>query len=145
MRQLLKNSVKCLHCNTEIISKYRHNYASCKCENFDKKVFTDGGMDYQIISFGGGASYLTTSVYDDGLQKTRREYLMWGVNYYKDGRKRQKTKWTKIKDLETEHIWNILNINNINKLYLQTFIDEIIYRENEYYTRNGITAINEIS
>lgn len=145
MRQLLKNSIKCLHCNTEIISKYRHDFVGCKCQDLYKKCFVDGGNIYQRINYGGENSYINTSVWDDGLQKTRREYLMWGVNYYKNGRKRKETKWTKIKDLDTEHIWNILRLNIENKLYLQTFIDEIIYRENEYYSGNGISTINEIS
>ena len=43
------NSVKCLKCNTILISWHRHDFVSCKCGNF-----IDGGFSYRRI--GGGAS-----------------------------------------------------------------------------------------
>lgn len=37
------NKIKCLECNTELESKYRHDFQSCDCPN---QAFTDGGNDY---------------------------------------------------------------------------------------------------
>lgn len=39
--------LKCVICNDIIESKYRHDYAECKCG----KIFVDGGDDY--LRFGG--------------------------------------------------------------------------------------------
>ena len=44
MKKVLKhNSIQCLMCNTILVSKYRHNYVSCQCDN---QAFCDGGIDY---------------------------------------------------------------------------------------------------
>jgi hypothetical protein len=50
----------------------------------------------------------------------------WGVNYYKNSRKRPKTKFKLLKDLDIEHIRAILKYfgnrdNQINPKYLQYF------------------------
>lgn len=39
---IVRNSAKCLDCNTEIESTHRHDLKSCSCGN----VFVDGGKDY---------------------------------------------------------------------------------------------------
>lgn len=48
MERKRENKVRCLNCNTELISHYRHDFQMCKCEN---RTFVDGGSDYQ--RFGG--------------------------------------------------------------------------------------------
>lgn len=52
----------------------------------------------------------------------------WGVNYYKNGKKRKKTKHVLLKDLELDHIKNIIKffekynaINTLPKDYLEYF------------------------
>lgn len=136
--RILENSIICKNCKEKLISNHVHDFKMCSC----KQCGCDGGSFYLRRV---GINYEDTSVMDKAVHSHTRMWLKWGVNYYKNGRERKETKWTKIKDLDTEHIWNILRLNIENKLYLQTFIDEIIYRENEYYSRNGISAINEIS
>lgn len=42
------NKIQCLKCNTVLISKFRHDFAQCSCDN---QTFTDGGEDYQ--RYGG--------------------------------------------------------------------------------------------
>lgn len=37
-----ETGVKCLECNDEIYSEYRHDYRTCRCG----KAFIDGGSDY---------------------------------------------------------------------------------------------------
>ena len=44
---LIRNAVKCLSCNIELESKYRHDYQCCGCEN---QTFVDGGYDYSRVS-----------------------------------------------------------------------------------------------
>lgn len=52
----------------------------------------------------------------------------WGVNYYKNGKKRKTTKFKLLKDLETDHIENIIKffedqnmLHRLNKEYLEYF------------------------
>jgi len=52
----------------------------------------------------------------------------WGVNYYKNGKKRKTTKFKLLKDLDVDHIENIIKffedqnmLHRLNKEYLQYF------------------------
>lgn len=38
------NKIKCMTCNTELESKFRHDFQSCKCGNS-----VDGGLDYRRV------------------------------------------------------------------------------------------------
>lgn len=44
---LTRNAVRCLSCNTELESKYRHDFQCCGCEN---QTSVDGGYDYSRVS-----------------------------------------------------------------------------------------------
>jgi len=39
---IIRNSAKCLECNTEIESRHRHDYVKCPCG----AIAVDGGKDY---------------------------------------------------------------------------------------------------
>ena len=41
-KRILKNSILCLHCDTEAISMHGHDMSFCKCG----KVSADGGANY---------------------------------------------------------------------------------------------------
>ena len=43
---LTLNSVKCLECNTVLVSKNQHHFVSCSCKN---QTFTDGGLIYNRV------------------------------------------------------------------------------------------------
>ena len=43
---LTLNSVKCLECNTVLVSKSQHHFVSCSCKN---QTFTDGGLIYNRV------------------------------------------------------------------------------------------------
>lgn len=43
---LTRNAVRCLSCNTELESKYRHDFQCCGCEN---QTFVDGGKEYSRV------------------------------------------------------------------------------------------------
>ena len=40
------NKIKCLVCNTILVSESRHDFQACKCDNHS---YCDGGDDYQRI------------------------------------------------------------------------------------------------
>jgi len=59
-----------------------------------------------------------------------REVIFWGVNFTKEMERLPETKWTLIKDLESDHIQAILDGGYTkNPLYLETFEAELKRRE----------------
>ena len=59
---ILRNSIKCNHCNDEIESKHRHDFVTCKCG----KISVDGGKDYGRTLFTELSDFTDTSIDDDG-------------------------------------------------------------------------------
>ena len=47
IKVLTRNAIKCLSCNTELESKYRHDFQCCGCEN---QTSVDGGKEYSRVS-----------------------------------------------------------------------------------------------
>lgn len=123
---ILRNSIRCNHCNDEIESTHRHNFVKCKCG----KVSIDGGSDYHSVLFSDISDFTDTSIEDDGTHELRREHLKWGVNFDKDMIKLPKTIWKPIKDLKTDHIQAILDGGFVsgNKFYKELFQEELKYR-----------------
>lgn len=72
------NSVKCLQCGKILISKYRHDFQMCSCEN---QTFCDGGNDYCRI---GGVDMDKIAVYDNVI----KEYIQW-PNHVKETPKKE--------------------------------------------------------
>ncbi|MAG73875.1 hypothetical protein CL620_06160 [archaeon] len=60
---LLKNAVRCDHCNIVIESTHRHDFKSCLCDDEEKQIFVDGGLDYKRRLFGSKASWKDLSEY----------------------------------------------------------------------------------
>jgi phage FluMu protein Com len=60
---IVKNSIKCNHCNDVIISTHVHHYISCKCG----KVSADGGNEYLRRSYQTTqeADYVELSEYNN--------------------------------------------------------------------------------
>ena len=50
MSKIIKNTIRCKHCEDIIESKHRHDYVTCKCG----KVTADGGKDYLRRVYPGG-------------------------------------------------------------------------------------------
>lgn len=59
----MSNKIKCLNCNTELESKFKWDFQSCKCEN---KSFIDGGNDYMRI---GGKDITKILVWNSKTKK----------------------------------------------------------------------------
>lgn len=56
-----RNSAKCEECNTEIVSRHRHDYVVCSCG----AVAVDGGRDYLKRSVKPTAKWVDTSIIDE--------------------------------------------------------------------------------
>lgn len=123
---LLKNSIYCKNCKTEVISKNRHHFAGCKCKDLNKKCYTYGGSDYQITTYGDKSDFVVTSVYDNGKLETRQKFLIWGTF----GKNKDNFEYKLLNDLSDNHLCAILNTQkNIPDVYKQTIEDLIIIRE----------------
>ena len=65
---LIRNAVGCLSCNTELESKYRHDFQCCGCEN---QTFVDGGYDYSRV---GGKDFDLIEDLCEYKEYTKLEY-----------------------------------------------------------------------
>ncbi len=57
LAKILRNSATCRKCETEIESKYRHDFVSCRCG----AIFVDGGKDY-LRGGGDPELFISTSI-----------------------------------------------------------------------------------
>lgn len=60
-QKIIRNSIKCLDCNEEIVSTYRWDFKYCSC----RKVSVDGGFDYCKRSIAEDAHWEDTSIWSD--------------------------------------------------------------------------------
>lgn len=123
---ILRNSIKCNHCNDEIESKHRHDFVTCKCG----KISVDGGKDYGRTMFTELSDFTDTSINDDGSHELRRQYLTWGNNYDKDMNRLPETIYNPIKDMTSDHIQAILDGGwaKNNPFYEELFKEELKFR-----------------
>lgn len=56
-----RNSALCLKCNTEIVSRHRHDFVKCVCGN----IHVDGGNDYIKRGVGDFSQYRDTSIFEE--------------------------------------------------------------------------------
>ena len=126
---LLRNSIKCNHCNDEIESKHVHDFVTCKCG----KVAVDGGLNYSKTMFTSLSDFTNTSITDNGTHELRREHLKWGNNYDKDMNALPETIWIPIKDMSSNHIQAILDGGYVknNYAYQELFKEELEFRNNK--------------
>lgn len=123
-RRILRNSIICPD-GTELVSRHSWDF-QCYYDDSNRCFAVDGGSGY-LKRIGVG--YTETSIIDDGLFTTQRSVCEWGQNYDKNSKKLKQTKWVKIKDLDTEHIYRILETQVLDKFWVKLFYDEIKFRE----------------
>lgn len=99
IEQIIYSTATCKKCGDVLVSRYRHDYVMCTCDN---KTMLDGGTDYQ--RFGGKDIRLVdlsgTIYLNDGFEKCRLAPI-WG-HYGKEGN--QPVKYISVSEMETEHL-----------------------------------------
>jgi hypothetical protein len=60
------NRVTCLNCGVTIVSRHRHDFVRCRCNDDNYAVFVDGGDAYQKRAYGPKARWVES----DGTQCT---------------------------------------------------------------------------
>ena len=135
--KILYNAIKTPD-GTILESTHVHDF----CYHLDKVsgegYLNDGGCEYVRRSVNK-VPYEDLTVYDDGKFTTQRKYVRWGRNYDENNTRLKETEWIPIKDLSTEHIYNILDyfkikITTNNSIY-RLLEEEILYRCNVIETK----------
>lgn len=126
-RQLLVNKIKTPD-GTILESRYRHDYKEYIDCISGETYIVDGGYDYLKRSINT-VPYEEMSVYDDDDFEVIREHFTWGT-YGKSGK--EKIKYVSLKNLDTDHIHNIIShlgwTGNFLSQTLVLMIKELHYR-----------------
>lgn len=103
LEQIVLSTATCKKCGDVLISRHRHDYVMCGCDN---KTMLDGGTEYQ--RFGGKVlKYvdLSGTIYlSDGFEKCRTAPI-WG-SYGKDGT--EPVKYMSVSEMDTEHLGAVI-------------------------------------
>lgn len=123
--RILRNAIQTPD-GTILESLYRHDYKFHIDKN-GNSYSVDGGRDYLKRNYDV-EDFKDLSIIDNGTLEIQREYIKWGTDYDKNMKRLKKTKWIVIKNLSTEHIYRILELD-LNFYMRRLLEDEIIYRE----------------
>lgn len=139
-RKILRNAIQTPD-GTILHSKHVHDYVDYRDKNGESYI-VDGGNEY-IRRSVNDEPYIDLTVLDDGLHESRREILNWGRNYDKYMNQLSKTEYIPIKDLDTDHIYKILELKYLSPFYRRVFEDEIIFREQLILKQYEMDNINQ--
>ena len=125
--------MRCEQFNPYTMEKFTHYFHSIEpywSKNPDLRL-TQVLINLGIIDNLSGFWFNTEEddwLVENGFLKPR-DICFWGSDYDKDIKPLSSTKYTLIKDLDTEHIENILNVIRGNSNYKKYLEDELEYRK----------------
>lgn len=124
-RKLLVNRIRTPDGST-LISRHVHDRV-CHKDNNGFTYCTDGGTDYLLREYDSGSpEYEDISVYTSDSHVTIRSSFAWGTRGESG---REPLSWVLLKDLDTDHICNILNTQkHLKEHIIKVFEDELSYR-----------------
>lgn len=99
-RQMVYNAIQTPD-GTVIASFHRHDYKTHLDKN-GKEYMIDGGLSYCRCNIHDDQKHII--VYLDEAFPKVREYFHWGKNYDKDMNPLPETQWTKLCDLNDDHL-----------------------------------------
>lgn len=128
-KRILKNAIQTPD-GTILHSKTVHDYCTYTDKN-GEQYMVDGGNEYLRRNVNT-IPYIDLTIMDDGTHELRREHLLWGKNYTKEGKLMKGTLYVPIKDLDTDHIEAILDggYSKEGTFYNSVFKEELKYRKN---------------
>ena len=104
MRQLVYNAVKCLECDTELVSYHRHDYNTCECPN---ETMVDGGLSYERFGGKDMDKVKPMHVYDD------EDFEIVRTKHHRGGRGIDGTEpisWTAICDMNDDWLKAVVKL-----------------------------------
>jgi len=120
--------------NGKLFSFFRHDFKT-NTDDEGNFICIDGGHDYQRYS-----GELKQDEIENLIEQIRNQFI-WGVNFTKDGKKLPKTEYKLLKDLDTDHVINILSYFN-NRAYNSAKDDKInnskIYIDKSWFVIHDI-------
>ena len=125
-KKLIYNSVVCLFCGEHLVSRHRHDFQQCSCEN---ETMCDGGYDYQRWGGKDLGAIQSFCIYDDEPHEVIRFYVERGSRG-KNGD--EELKYIKLKDLEDEHLKAMIKYEEEirpNNRFLKIYKTEVKYRK----------------
>lgn len=124
-KQLIFNSIICLECGEQIISRHRHDYNTCQCNN---QAMCDGGLDYQRFGAKDLEKVQSFCIYDDEPHEVIRKYLYRGT-YGKNGD--EELKYISLKDMTDEHLKATISYENLKNRFLKHYKNEVKWRKKQ--------------
>ena len=121
---------------TILHSKHVHDFVCHIDKRTGDYYFVDGGNEYIRCSLNLIDRMKNLCVYSDGTFELERQWVLWGRNYDKDLNRLPKTQYIPIKDLDTDHIYKILELD-IPHSYRRLMEEEIIFREEQILKAYG--------
>lgn len=127
MNQIILNSAKCLLCNDILISRFAHDFKTCKCSNFS----VDGGNAYlrRVCSSTDGA-WKDLSVMSDApyhlvrISSFRGSYGVSGKN---------ELHWIKLSEMTDNHLANTIQYckeaGQDKTIWYDNYLKEVDYRK----------------
>ena len=125
-KQLVYNSVVCLLCGEHLVSRHRHDFQQCSCENGS---FTDGGYAYQRWGGKDLEAIQSHCIYDDEPHEVIRFYVERGS---RGKNMEEPLKYIKLKDLDDKHLKAIIKYEEEtrpNNRFLKIYKTEVKYRK----------------
>ena len=126
MRKLVINSVTCLQCGETLISRYRHDYNTCNCDN---ETMVDGGLGYG--RYGGKDLSLvqTNYLYTDSPHEKVREHVERGTRG-KNGD--EELRHVKLKNIDDDWLKAIIEYEEDlrpNNPFIEIYKNEVEWRK----------------
>lgn len=101
-RHLVYSAIKCISCNTTLVSYHRRDFKQCECSN---KTFIDGGLSNPRYGAESMANTHIAQIYSDDLFDGVRKYATRGSKG-KDGK--DPLTWIPLCQMTNSHLENVI-------------------------------------
>ena len=125
-KRLVYNSVVCLICGEHLVSRHRHDFQRCSCEN---GAVCDGGLEYERFGAKDLEAIQSFCVYDDEPHEVIRFYVERGS---RGKNMDEELKYIKLKDVDDDHLKAIIKYEEEirpNNRFLKIYKTEVKYRK----------------
>jgi len=124
MAKIIQNAIRTPD-GTMLISAHRHDCRTYFDSSVSREYMIDGGLDYIRRNLNIIPPADNFTIYDNDLFEIIREKFLWGT-YGKEGT--DPMTWVVLKDMSSEHINNILEIDNISEDRRKFYMEELATR-----------------
>lgn len=126
-KRIVVNMITCLECGEELVSHYRHDYKTCKCNN---NAMIDGGCDYCRYGAKDMTKVKSMVLYEDDDFELIRKYHSRGGRGV-DGR--EPLKFVPLCDMNNDWLQAVIDYypEGMDNEHLRLIKKEINYRKKD--------------